>query len=96
MCPPFAPAVDEFRKMLKDHRCTLLAKFPVQAVAEPEVTENLLRCRHDMTTPVELREKASRFWSEWSKDKKRVQLAFLELEKAAFQQRIRICGWVLN
>jgi len=84
MCPPFAPTVDQFRKMLKDYRHALLSKFPAEAQTEEKVGRSLLRHRYDSTTSVEIKEKASRFWSDWSKDKRRVHLALLELEKAAF------------
>jgi len=90
MCPPFAPTVDEFRKMLKDYRYALVSKFPAEAETQVDVGRSLLRNRYDPTVPAEVREKASRFWSEWSKDKKRIHLALLELEKAAFNK-----GYVL-
>jgi predicted metal-binding protein len=86
MCPPFAPTVDEFRKMLKDYRYALLAKFPAHAETEEEVGKSLLKHRYDPASPPEMKEKASKFWAEWSKDKKRIQMALLELEKAAFNE----------
>lgn len=86
MCPPFAPTVNEFRRMLKDYRYALLAKFPAHAETEEEVGKGLLKHRYDPTGPPEMKEKASKFWSEWSKDKKRIHMALLALEKAAFNE----------
>jgi len=84
MCPPFVPTVDEFRKMLRDYRYALLARFKAEAETDEEVARSLLRCEFDPAMPKELREKAVEFWSDWNKDKKRIHLAVLELEKAAF------------
>jgi predicted metal-binding protein len=86
MCPPYAPMVDQFRKMLKDYKYALLAKFPAQAEAEEEVGRSLLRHRYDPTASADMKDKASSFWSAWTKDKEKFHLALLELEKAAFNK----------
>jgi len=83
-CPPFIPKPDEFRKMLKDYKHALIVKFKSPAKADGEVSKSLLRSQYDSTMSKELREKASKFWSEWKGDKKRILLAVLELERAAF------------
>ena len=85
-CPPFVPKVDEFRKMLKDYRYALIVKFKSPAEADKEVARNLLRSQYDSNMSKDLREKASKFWSDWENDKKRILLAVLELEKAAFNK----------
>jgi len=64
MCPPYVPTVNQFRRMLKDYKYALLAKFPAQAETEEKVGKSLLRHRYDPTASVEMREKASRFWSD--------------------------------
>ena len=85
-CPPFVPKVDEFRKMLKDYKYALIVKFKSPAEADKDVSRNLLRSQYDSTMSRDLREKASKFWSDWENDKKRILLAVLELEKAAFNK----------
>lgn len=85
MCPPYAPTVDEFRKMLREYRYALLAKFSAEAETDEDIARNLLKYRYDPNSPVELKEKAAKFWSNWGKDKRRIHLALLELEKAAFE-----------
>jgi len=85
-CPPFTPKVDEFRRMLKDYKHALIVKFKSPAEADADVSRSLLRSQYDSTVSKELREKASKFWSDWQSDKKRILLAVLELEKAAFNE----------
>jgi predicted metal-binding protein len=86
VCPPFTPTVDEFRKMLKEYKYALLAKFKANAEAAEDVGRSLLRNEFDPATPKELREQALKFWSDWNADKRRLHLAALELEKAAFNR----------
>ena len=85
-CPPFTPKVDEFRRMLKEYRHALIVKFKSPAEADADVSRSLLRSQYDSTMSKELREKASKFWSDWKSDKERILLAVLELEKAAFNE----------
>jgi predicted metal-binding protein len=85
-CPPYTLKVDEFRKMLKDYKHALIVKFRSPAEADKDVSRNLLRSQYDSTMSRDLREKASKFWSDWKSDKKRILLAVLELEKAAFNK----------
>jgi len=85
-CPPFTPTVDEFREMLKEYRYALLIKFKSQAIVDEDVAKSFLRCQYDPTVSKELREKALKFLSAWKKDKKRILLAVLELEKTAFNK----------
>ena len=85
-CPPYTPKVDEFRKMLKDYKYALIVKFKSPAEAGEEVSRSLLRSQYDSTMSKGLRDKASKFWTEWKGDKKRILLAVLELEKSAFEK----------
>ena len=85
-CPPFVPKVDEFRKMLKDYKHAMIVKFKSPADADADVSRNLLRSQYDSDMSRDIREKASKFWSDWKGDKKRILLAVLELEKAAFNK----------
>lgn len=86
ICPPFAPTPDEFRKMLKEYDAALIVKFGGKAETEEDVGRSLLKneCAPDVSP--DIRERTRKFWDEWNKDKKRILLAMLELEKAAFNQ----------
>ncbi len=86
ICPPFTPSVDEFRKMLKEYRSALLVKFKAQAETDKEVGRSLLRYKFDPSSPKRLKEKAINFLSDWDKEKNKIHLAMLELEKAAFNE----------
>jgi predicted metal-binding protein len=83
-CPPFTPTVDEFRKMLKEYSYALLIKFKSQTTISEEAAKNFLRCQYDPTIGEKQKEKVQKFLSDWRKDKKRILLAVLELEKTAF------------
>jgi predicted metal-binding protein len=86
ICPPFAPKVDEFRKMLKEYKYALLVKFRGKAEIDEKVVKSFLRCQFDPSIPKKLKDRTSKFLSVWNEDKKRIHLAILELEKAAFNK----------
>jgi predicted metal-binding protein len=86
VCPPFTPTPDEFRKMLKEYETVLIVKFPADAEAEEDVGRNLLKNQWSPDTSPDLRDRTKRFWDVWSGDKRRILLAMLELEKAAFNR----------
>lgn len=83
-CPPFAPTVSEFRKMLKDYKHAMLIKFGVEAETDSEVAGNYLRFQYDPNASEEQKKKVTKFISDHAKDRRRMHLAVLELEKAAF------------
>jgi len=84
ICPPFVPTADEFKRILKEYRHALLVKFSAAAEATDDVARSLLKNRFSPDTPTELKERTIKFLSEWDKNKTKVLLAVLELEKAAF------------
>jgi predicted metal-binding protein len=86
VCPPFTPAPDEFRNMLREYRKVLIVKFPADAEAEEDVGRSLLKNQYSPETPSALREGTKDFWNAWASDKKRILLAMLDLEKAAFNR----------
>jgi len=86
VCPPFTPAPDEFRKMLREYRKVLIIKFPAEAEAKEDVGRSLLRNLCAPDTPEDLRGQTQKFWDVWSEDKRRILLSMLELEKAAFNR----------
>jgi predicted metal-binding protein len=83
-CPPYAPTVDEFRKMLKDYRFALFLKFKTTAEASDDVAQSVMRYMYDPEVPANLKEKAQSYYGTWLVDAKRVLLAVLELERMAF------------
>ena len=86
VCPPHTPTPDEFRKMLREYQKVLIAKFPAEAEAEEDVGRSLHKNRYSPETPSALREGTKDFWNAWGRDKKRILLAMLALEKAAFNR----------
>jgi predicted metal-binding protein len=86
VCPPFTPTPDEFRKMLKEYRKVLFVKFSTEAEAGEDVGRSLHRNQYSPETPSDLRERTKDFWEAWGGDKKRILLAMLDLEKAAFNR----------
>jgi len=86
VCPPVTPTPDEFRKMLREYRKILIVKFPAEAEVEEDVGRNLQRNQYSPEIPSDLRERTKEFWGLWGGDKRRILLAMLELEKAAFNR----------
>ena len=85
-CPPYAPTIDEFRKMLKDYHAALFLKFKSDSKNTDNVAGSLMRNLYDPSVSSEVKEKAQRFNADWTKDAERILLAVLELEKAAFNK----------
>jgi predicted metal-binding protein len=86
VCPPFTPTPDEFRKMLKEYKKVLIVKFPAEAEAEEDIGRNLQRNKYSPEISSDLRERTEKFWDLWGGDKRRILLAMLDLEKAAFNR----------
>jgi predicted metal-binding protein len=86
VCPPLTPTPDEFRNMLREYRKVLIVKFPGDAEAEEDVGRSLHKNQYSPETPSALRERTKDFWNAWGRDKKRILLAMLDLEKAAFNR----------
>ena len=86
-CPPYAPTVDEFRKMLKDYHYAMLIKFKSNAKMENEkVARSLLKCQYDEKIPTPIKKEATKFLDDWKKDNRKFNKIVLELEKAAFNK----------
>ncbi len=86
VCPPYSPTADEFRKMLKEYRKVLIVKFPADAEAQEDVGRSLQKNQYSPETPSDLRERTKEFLDVWGADKRRILLAMLDLEKAAFNR----------
>lgn len=86
VCPPYAPTPDEFRKMLKEYEKVMVVKFPADAETEKDVGRSLLKNLCAPDTPLDLIERTKEFLDAWNGDKRRILLAMLELEKAAFNR----------
>jgi len=86
VCPPYTPTPDEFRKMLKEYGKVLIVKFPAEAEFGEDVGGGLHRNQYSPETPSDIRERTKDFWEAWGRDKRRILLAMLDLEKAAFNR----------
>jgi predicted metal-binding protein len=86
VCPPYTPTPDEFRKILKEYQNVLVVKFPARAEAREDVGRSLLKNQFGPDTAPDIRERTRMFWDTWNDDKRRILLAMLDLEKAAFNR----------
>ena len=86
VCPPHTPTPQEFRKILREYRAILIAKFPAEAEADEDVGRSLVKNLCAPDTPADLRTRTKEFWNTWGGDKKRILSAMLALEKAAFNK----------
>ena len=83
MCPPYAPSVDEFRKILSEYSYALVFKIKSQAEATAEVAKLLSKKEDDPSLTKEMRKKVRMFWDSWKADKKQLVQKIIALEKAA-------------
>lgn len=83
MCPPYAPDVEEFRKILNEYSYALVFKIKSQAEATPEVAKLLSKKEDDPTLTKEMKEKIQNFWASWKADKKQLLQKIVSLEKAS-------------
>jgi predicted metal-binding protein len=85
-CPPHVPTVDEFRNILAEYNHVLLVKFRSPAAADDATALATYRNWLDPEAPAEAKANATKFWADYFGDSKRILLAMLELEKAAFNE----------
>ena len=83
MCPPYAPPVEEFRKILKEYKYALVFKIKSKAEATPEVAKLLSKKADDPSLTEEMQAKLQKFWDTWKADKKELVQKVRTLEKAA-------------
>jgi predicted metal-binding protein len=83
MCPPYAPSVEEFRKILNEYSYALVFKIKSQAEATPEVAKLLSKKEDDPSLTNEMKQKIQKFWTSWKADKKQLLQKIVSLEKAA-------------
>ncbi len=86
VCPPHTPTPQEFRKILKEYKAILVAKFPAEAEADENVGRSLVKNLCAPDTPADLRIRTKEFWDTWGRDKRSILLTMLALEKEAFNQ----------
>jgi predicted metal-binding protein len=86
VCPPHTPTPQEFRKILREYKAILVAKFTAEAEADGDVGRSLVKNLCAPDTPADLRTRTKEFWDTWGGDKRRILLAMLALEKAAFNK----------
>jgi predicted metal-binding protein len=86
MCPPYAPSVDEFRKILNEYSYALVFKFKSKAEVPPEVAKLLGKDENDPSLTEEMRTKIRDFWESWKKDKLDLLKMVRDLEKEAMNK----------
>ncbi|HDQ05164.1 MAG TPA: DUF2284 domain-containing protein [Candidatus Bathyarchaeota archaeon] len=83
MCPPYAPSVDEFRKILSEYSYALILKFKSQTEATAEIAKLLSKEENDPSLTEEMKQKIRDFWASWKADKRGLVKKICVLEKAA-------------
>lgn len=83
MCPPYAPSVDEFRKILSEYSYALVFKLKSNSEATAEVAKLLSKDKNDPNLTDEMKEKIELFWASWKAEKKELIKKICALEKAA-------------
>jgi predicted metal-binding protein len=83
MCPPYAPSVEEFRKILSEYSYALVFKVKSKTEATAEVANLLSMDENDLSSTEEMKEKIHDFWASWKADKKELIKKICVLEKAA-------------
>jgi predicted metal-binding protein len=86
MCPPYAPSVDEFRKILGEYSYVLVFKIKSHAEATAEVAKLLSKDKNDPSLTEEMKEKIDAFWASWKAEKKELVKNIRVLEKAAMSR----------
>ncbi len=84
-CPPYAPSVPDFRRMLQEYQDALLIRFRSAVEAEPGIVHELLKNRSDPTVPKSVRVKTNEFSDALNKESRVIHDRMLEIERQAFQ-----------
>lgn len=88
-CPPYAPSIDEFRKMLNEYSFAMIIKIKPSEISED--LKSKYKMENDEEEPVRIWDQyhdadkiSSQVWSDFSDYYKNSLMDLLELERAAF------------
>ena len=85
VCPPFIPAVKEFRDMLKEYRWALLVEWKSGNVLSREISENFIKYGSSATEDPKVKKAYKRACKTIRRERKEIiQPGSLELEKLAW------------
>ncbi len=84
-CPPFAPSIQDFRKMLQDYQDAMFIRFRSTVKAEPEIIHSLLKNKSDPSVSQDVKEKTTVFSDALNKESRAIHDRMLEIERHAFQ-----------
>jgi predicted metal-binding protein len=85
-CPPYTPSAEEFRKIVREYSYAMFMKFVSNAQADTKVLKKLMVAETDPTVSKEIKEKAAKFWNDWTEDKQHMLQSVVDLEKAAMNE----------
>ena len=96
-CPPYAPGVEEFKKILAEYRHAMIVKFRSEAVFGDEIRYALFEQLISPSAKKEVRESAFAFVHAFQQEGNRLHHIMLDLEKAAFNAgytfaQTTVCG----
>ncbi|MCW4023170.1 MAG: DUF2284 domain-containing protein [archaeon] len=86
MCPPYAPSIEDFRKIITEYSYVLLFKFKSKSELTPDVAKLLSKNDNDPTLTEEMREKIRSFWASWKQDKLHLLKMVRDLEREAMNK----------
>ena len=90
MCPPYAPSVEDFRKIISEYSYVFLFKFKSKSELTPDVAKLLSKNDNDPSLSEEMREKIRLFWTSWKQDKLQLLKMVLDLERVAMNKGYRM------
>lgn len=83
-CPPFAPPISDFKKIIQEYQDALLIRFRSHVHTKPEVIHSLLKNRADSTVPREIKKNTGLFNDALNEESRSIHNIMLEMERTAF------------
>jgi len=83
-CPPYAPKISEFKRMLQEYHDALLIRFRSTVETEPEIIHSLLKNKSDPTVSQDVKERTIAFSNALDKESKAIHDSMLDIERKAF------------
>lgn len=84
-CPPYAPGIGVFRRMLAEYAYVLVIRFVSQVRADETILHALMKNRYDPAVAPELRDRTMEYMDALNQESRRIHDLMLGLERIAFQ-----------
>lgn len=83
-CPPYAPTISDFKKIIQEYQDALLIRFRSHVHTEPEIIHSLLKNRADSTVSRDTKKRIGQFNDEINEESRKFHNIMLEMEGIAF------------